>query len=308
MDPFAHTTTDLPPRTPWGRAAMILAFIGLLVGGDRLLALGLEALQARSGFRFSRVYAGGQVQHDVVVLGDSRGVNGFFAPGLSEATGRSVLNLSYNGMSTAVAEVVFLDYLDRHPAPKTLIIEPTNVLAAPGLAATLSSYAGRSPRLRALIEAQDPTAATAGEITHLYRFNTELFLRALYYLGRSDQGWINDYRIGEAQLAALREAPVVDALPELREANLAALGRLVAAARAAGCEVKLVVGPYLPLYRRTLGWWPAFLARLTEAAGAPVVDLSLAVDDPTAFADRLHLNRRGVAPLLAALRAQHVLR
>jgi len=287
---------------------MVIAFVGLLFAGDRLLARCLDALQARSGFRFSRVYAGGDVRYDVVVIGNSRGVNGFYAPGLQEATGRTVLNLSYNGMDTVVAEAIFLDFLDRYPAPKTLIVEPTNVLAEPGLESALKSYAGHSARLRSLIASVDPVAARAGELTHLYRFNNELFLRALYYLGGDDQGWINEYTIGEAQLQKLRAAPPETELPPLGEANLAALGRLVSAARAAGCEVRLVISPYLPVYRGKLFWWPQFIARLEAAAGAKVVDLSCAVADLGAFADRLHLNRRGVEPLLQRMRASGVLR
>jgi hypothetical protein len=303
MDPFEHDTGALPPHTTLRRALMILGFFTVLFAGDRLLALGLEALQSQSGFRFSRIYAAeaGAAQ-DVLIFGDSRGVNGFYVPGLAKATGQRMLNLSYNGMAPPVAEALLLDYLARHPAPKRLIIEPTSVLAKAGLAPTLHSYAGQSQRLQALIEDEDALKANAGRVSHLYRFNSELFLRALYYLGRSDQGWINDYRIGEAQLEALRAAPVQTQAPMVRPEALAALARMVQAGEAAGSEVHLVIGPYLPLYRNTLAWWPEFVALLERTTGHAVLDLSLAVHDDAAFADRLHLNRRGAPPLLEHLR------
>ncbi len=309
MDPFEHTAEPLPPRTAGRRVAMVVAFLVIAFAGDRLLAMGLGALQAQSGFRFSKVYAEGGPPADVLVLGDSRGVNGFYAPALAKATGARVLNLSYNGMGPRLAEAILRDYLDRHPAPKLVLLDPTCVLARPGLVSELSNYAGRSERLQALIEAEDPTRAAAGRVSHLYRFNTEVFLRALFYLRKSDQTWINDYRIGEAQLQALREAEPKTELPDLDPADLEALGRIVTAARAAGADVRLVIVPYLPLYRRLLTWWPTFVDQLDAATpDAPVLDLSVAFDDVALFADGLHLNRRGAAPMVDALRAAGALR
>ena len=46
-------------------------------------------------------------------------------PKVEEKLGKSVFNLGYNGMSMAVAEALFLDYLERNRTPETLLLEVT---------------------------------------------------------------------------------------------------------------------------------------------------------------------------------------
>src|SRR6267378_4905378 len=104
-----------------------LGILALLVlGGDRWLASGLDREIAGSRFRFSLVQRGG-LTAKVLVLGDSRAVNGFYAPKMEHLTGVSVLNLGYNGMSMLIEEAVLRDYLTRNAAPALLVLEVTNV-------------------------------------------------------------------------------------------------------------------------------------------------------------------------------------
>jgi hypothetical protein len=190
------------------------AVVGLLVllGGslvcDRLVASAAEAVVARSELRFSRAYAGGRAA-EVLVLGNSRAVNAFYAPAIAERTKREVFHLGYNGMSMRVAEVLFDDYLARNEAPAFLLIEVTNLGVGDSLATLLLPYVDESPGLAALLGEVAPKVAVAQSLAHSFRYNGELFLRALYYLGRSDQAWINGGRIGARRVEALRAADEV---------------------------------------------------------------------------------------------------
>ena len=41
-----------------------------------------------------------------------------------------------------------------------------------------------------MLDQQLPFLAQVLQVSHLYRFNNELFLRAGYYLNQNDQDWI----------------------------------------------------------------------------------------------------------------------
>lgn len=213
----------------------------VVMAGDRIGAFVCERILLASQFRFSRVYRGGS-SADVIVIGDSRGVHSFYAPAIERLTGRPALNLSFNSMSMPIAEALLSDYLDHNDKPRMVIIETTCVVVDRGLVSELRTYADLSPRLEALYAREHPRAAAAGRLLRLLRYDSEFFLRALAYLRRSDQDWINRTVIG-GELAA---APRGRWSPRPHEQNLAALGRLVPMLRSRGIDVKLVIAPYHP--------------------------------------------------------------
>ena len=157
---------------------------------DRASGFFLQHLVKESGLRFSKLYQGGQ-NADVIVLGNSRAVNAFFVPELEKQMDHSVFHLGYNGMSTEICEAIFLDYLDYNETPDLVILEITNLSVSNDLLKTLKLYAGVSDRIRILTERDNPKLNMACSIANLYRYNCELFLRSLYYIGKTDQAWIN---------------------------------------------------------------------------------------------------------------------
>lgn len=276
-----------------------LALLALVVfAGDRLLAAAAGRVLAQSQFRFALLQRGGQ-QASVLVLGDSRGVNGFYAPEIERRTGERVFNLSYNGMSARIAEAVLSDYLARNAAPRLLVLEVTNAGTADALLDGLMSYWNGCPALGRLAEAVSPKHRAAARLSHLYAVNGEVPLRALYYLRRSDQDWINRYRIEPALLASVPNEPAftLAARPE----NLDALRRMVALARGRGIAVRLIVTPYLPGHIAHATNREEWLARIGGVTGERVWDYSTAIADPGCFADRLHLNDRGAEPFVDRL-------
>jgi hypothetical protein len=282
----------------------LLGLVALTWAGDRALAAALAPLVLESEQRFSRLYRGG-LTPDVVVLGNSRGVNAFYAPRLSEVAGVRVWNLSYNGMSSELAAAVFEDYLDRNRAPRVLVLEVTSVYSAHEAVRDLRLYRRFSPRLAELNRRHDPKGAATSRLVHLYDYNNELFGRALYYQRRSDQDWINRGRIGPELLASLDTLGTVEL--RMPADNLAALKRLVERARQAGIRVELVISPFLPAYREKLGNYEEWKGTLsTELGGARIWDLSAVVADVDAFGDRIHLNQRGSELLIPHLMAAGV--
>jgi hypothetical protein len=282
------------------RASLVIAFVAIFLVGDRVIASLLDTVLLRSGLRFSILYSGGR-QYQILILGNSCGVNTFYAPAIQEATGMSTLNLSYNGMSADVAEALFLDYLDRNRQPKLLIIEITNITHRSELLNDLKLYAPHSERLMSILRANNPEAARWVQISHLFRFNSEMFLRALYYQGVTDQTWINRYQINRTLLnsAANGNSHELKTFPE----NLAAMKRIVSHAQSLGISVRVVVGPYLPAYGKSLSNMHRWVREVEKemAGGISIRDYSDAISDVSAFADRMHLNYEGSCVLLKRL-------
>ncbi|HTO52944.1 MAG TPA: hypothetical protein VMR50_06110 [Myxococcota bacterium] len=284
-------------RTALFRLALLAICVWL---GDRALGALFDAQLTKSQFRFS-VAARGGLPPILLVLGDSRGVNGLYAPELEKRTGTRVLNLAYNGMSTLVAEAVLRDYLGRNDQPRGLVLEVTNVQDNHQLLDGLMCYWRFGPALSALADERSPVNRRAARAFHLYAYNGEIPMRALFYARRSDQDWINRYRISPAVIEEARATSDFEfgTQPE----NLAALGRIVALARERGIALRLIVVPYLPEYMAHARRWDAWLDAVRAAAGpgARIWDYSSSDRDDSHFADRLHLNDVGGVPFAARL-------
>ncbi|WP_420453982.1 hypothetical protein [Rubrivirga sp.] len=284
----------------WKRIAWALALVALVVAGDRALAAGLHSAVMHTGNRFAVLYRG-DAPGGVLVLGNSRGVNTFHAPTLERALGRPVFNASANGAPTALSEVLLRDYVERNPAPELVVLEVTGVAGGVDQFATFFPFGAESARLDAYLDGAVPASvAAARRVSALFDYNGELLFRALGSAGASDQGQINRYTVSPELVEATRRGGPTEL--RARPENLDALGRIVAFCRAEGVELRLVIGPYLPAFREKIGTYDAWLARVRQAAnGTPIWDYSNALDDPSLFADRLHMNHRGAQALTPIL-------
>jgi hypothetical protein len=273
----------------------------VVIAGDRIGAFVCSRVLLGSQFRFSRVYRGGS-SAEVVVIGDSRGVHSFYAPAIEQLTGRPALNLSFNSMSMPIAEALLSDYLDRNEKPRMVIIETTCVVVDRGLVSELRTYAGLSKRLEALYAHEHPRAAAAGRLFRLLPYDSEFFLRALMYLRRSDQDWINRNVIAP-QLAA---GPRGRWSPRPHPENLAALGRLVPMLQSRGIEVTLLIAPY---HRSLMVDMNEIIQAVQRSVpGAHVLNYADAIEDSRYFADGVHMNADGSEAFLRMLCRDGVLR
>jgi hypothetical protein len=285
-----------------------LAYIGLVVLlffiGDRGLSLALSALVGESEFRFSKLYSGG-LHYDVLVIGNSRAVHSIFAPDLSRGLCHSVFNVAYNGMSAEIEEAILRDYLDHNDPPKAVLIEVSNVTGDNDLLNDVRLYADRSPRLEALLRREAPLTTFWMRVSHLFAFNNELTLRALYYLRHSDQDWILDSGAQITPDLVAHLHPERYGPPRLRDAEVAALRRLTEYLRERHIQAVLYVAPFHPAYVRLGSRYRVWQDELQRDIGEPeIVDLSQRLKSDADFADLFHVNSVGGEAVTAMMAAR----
>ncbi|MCC7507500.1 MAG: hypothetical protein IT259_19490 [Saprospiraceae bacterium] len=282
-------------------AFWFLAFMLLLLAGDRLGGRVMQRQTDASQFRYSRLY-NGRGEADIVLLGNSRGLT-FYQPAIEGMTGLRSINLSYNGLPMDLAGVLLQDYLDRYPAPQKLLIDITLCdRDNRQLTAGFLPYAPQSQRLDLLIHHADTAAWYGARVSALFRFNNEVFQRALYYRQRSDADWLLD-RVIAPELAAAAAQNRYEI--EVEEKRIRALAETVAAAHAKGVQVELVIGPYFPGFQ-IIGL-DALKNAAGQATGLPVRDYRAALNDPALFGDFMHPNKNGAIAYLELLQKDRVL-
>lgn len=269
----------------------IIFFSVLVLLGDRLGGWGLSKLVDRSQFRYSRLYQE-SAEAEILLLGNSRGLS-FFQPAIEEVTGQSTFNLSYNGMPVDLMKILVEDYLERYPAPKTVLIDITLCdRFNEQLVAGFGPYRHYSERLDSLIKMSDAKVWWAGRVSHLFRYNSEVFQRALYYLGRSDEDWLLDRTITPGLIETLA-APDYTFVFGYPEETIAILNKLVKRLQQSGVQVRLVINPYFPSFRDKMIGLDRLKEQVEDITNQPVHDFSRAVEGLEYFGDFQHLNQNG---------------
>jgi hypothetical protein len=265
----------------------------LLFAGDRIGGYFLRDKALHSEFRYGKLYRR-QAAADVLLLGNSRGLC-FYQPYIEEITGRSTCNLSYNGLPMNAAKCLTFDFLDLKNfewdgKPQQMLIDITicdrdNPAILPGFL----PYLDRSKNLDTLVKNQLPKVWWGAQVSHLFRYNHEIYQRSLYYQYRSDEDWILDREISPELIAKTSENSYdLDIHPHL----IRQLAETVSKARNAGSwNVQLLISPYLPGFQvKNLD---QLKAEVEKATGLPVHDYRSAITDPASFGDFMHLNKKG---------------
>jgi hypothetical protein len=197
-----------------------------------------------------------------------------------------------------------LDYLDRHPAPKMLLIDITLCdRENDALLAGFLPYTPNSNRLATLIRQKQPGVWRGAWVSGLYRFNNELFQRALFYRKRPDQDWLLD-RVILPELAV--KAPTESYDLELHPYLIQQLQATIAGAHAKGTVVKLVVNPYFPGF--VVKNLDPLIAEVESKTGLKVHDYRNFLTEPQLFGDFMHPNKQGSVLYLKRLQQDGVLR
>lgn len=275
----------------------ICALAFLFFAGDRAAGWVLGKTVDGSQFRYSRMYDG-RADAEVLLVGNSRGL-AFYQPEIESLTGKKTFNLSYNGMPADLAKVLMADYLEKYPSPKTILIDITLCDRSNNtLIAGFSTYQTYSPRLDTLIAGQSSDVWYGQKISSLFRFNNEVFQRAVFYRNRSDEDWLIDRQIAPALAASVP----LDTFPvSIQPALIGDLSAAVALARAAGHRVELVIGPYYPGMVRDWKNLQALKTAVEKSTGLTVMDFSQALSDPSDFGDLMHPNKQGAVHFAALL-------
>lgn len=283
--------------------ACVFLILGMVTAMDRTLAPALGSLLRHSQDRFIALYRPDTPPADVVILGNSRADNHFPADTVGRlACGGTAINLGMGGAPTVVSAALWDDYLERHPAPKLLILEPTAIEDDPAVLADAPMLAHYSPRIDALVRQADATQWAWNQAFHLLTFNSNQTLRLLAgMLSDTSRDRTLDGVMNAAQKNQLSRAPDEDW--DMFPANLAALDRIIAAARTRGVAVAVVITPLYPPLARKIRNYDAFFATIAAhmPPGVTVIDRRTAVTDKALFTDPLHINRTGVERLMAGL-------
>lgn len=296
----------LKKRLTWLVLLLVFAFVG-----DRLGGWVLGEIRDKSNFRYSRLYTG-RAKADILLVGNSRGLP-LFQPYVEEATNKKSLNLSYNGLPNYLAVAFVLDYLDRYPAPEKIIYDITICNGGnPPLTIGMGPYAKYSARIDSLIKAvsdDDKTGSydfawKAQRFSHLYRYDSEVFLQMPYYLNKTDEFWLMDREIPQAMVDDLVN---FDPLPfSIWPSMMTDLRQMVTIAQAKGIKVKFVVGPYYPGYAEKIPNLNELISKVEKTTGLPVLDLSRDLSESSFFADYQHPNLKGSKAYIDLLKARGV--
>lgn len=283
-----------------------ILFIILLFTGDRVAGFLLQKQTDKSQFRYSRLY-GNLGEADIVLLGNSRGLT-FYQPYIEAITGLTTCNLSYNGLPMDAAKCLLLDYHDLKKSegttkPETWLIDITICdRENDELLAGFLTYSHRSKHIDTLIHSKLLKVWWGGQVSWLFRYNNEIFQRALFYRNKSDKDWLLDRQI-PASLAAEVDKHSYDL--EIHPYLIQNLKETILLAQASNIRVELLIGPYFPGFQvKNLD---ALKSEVEKATGLPVRDYRAALPDPSDFGDFMHPNKKGSLKYLDLLKRDSVL-
>jgi hypothetical protein len=285
----------------------IAAFLSIAFAGDRLIGYLLQKITDNSLFRYSRLYNSSE-DADILFVGNSRGLT-FFQPEAERLTQQKTMNLSYNGMPADLAKCLVMDYLDHHKAPKVMIVDVTlcdreNDVLKSGF----NMYTPKSIRLDTLLRGMHVKAdktkgidedkymgtkvVVGGNVSHLYRHNSEVFQRVLFHRNKTDEDWLIDRVIGEQ---ATKDTSFKSYQVRMFDNMADHFKEMVDYARAKGIDVKLVINPYYPPFAETIR--DSFLTPLKDhiekITGLPISDFSTALTNVDEIGDYQHANKKG---------------
>lgn len=286
--------------------ACVFLILGMVAAMDRLLSAALGSLLLKSQDRFIALYrpdtAPADMVAEVVILGNSRADNHFPPDTVGNLACGHAVNLGMGGAPTVVSAALWDDYLDRHAAPKLLILEPTAIEDDPAVLADAPMLGAYSARIDGLVRETDAIQWAWSQAFHLLTFNSNQTLRLLAgMLSEGSRDRTLDGVMSAAQKAQLARAP--EEVWEMYPANLTALDRIIATAQARGVTVAMVITPlYGPLAAKIRNY-DAFFATLAAHTppGVTVLDLRDTVTAAEQFTDPLHINRAGVERMMTAL-------
>ncbi|MCC6724892.1 MAG: hypothetical protein IT258_10310 [Saprospiraceae bacterium] len=270
----------------------IFGTIALALLLDRAGGWFLAKITKESQFRYSRLYNGNE-EADILFMGNSRGLS-FFQPYVEEKTGFTTANLSYNGMPIELANTLVKDYLDRHKPPRVMVMDISlldSTRMDNKIGYQFNHYSPYSGRLSQLLKDKVPNDYYAGKVSHLYRFNSEVFQRTFFYWKKSDKDWLLDRVISPEMVAN------VAAQKPLRfsynEKMLNHLADLVKYAQGKGTRVELVMNPYYPEFVPKLVNLDTLIMDVQRTAGVTVKKYINEVQKTEAFGDYQHVNKVG---------------
>lgn len=264
-------------------------FLGLLLAflQDRVAAKFCYLVSQQTHYRLFEIYGNG-IAPEILVVGNSRAMQSVNGRIISNQLGVKAYNAGINGAPPHFVCALAKDAIDAHPSIKALMIEASCFWPI-SASVDIKPIANQSTRMFDILQQDDPLSATFIKVSHLYAYNSEAFLRALFFLRNSDQ---DGYSSGIIN-ADIINAPFVERFAaDVPPVYCNMLEDLQSFADLRGVRLILFVAPY---HRSAFERFPDFNALLLKIRGArrEVWDFSKFFLEDETFADRLHLNGVG---------------
>lgn len=267
--------------------------IVIFFSGQWLIVTILDSLLLKSNFRYSALYSESTLDYDVLCYGNSRATHSFYTPYLNSEYDLNAFNFSYNSLKIGVIKILIEDYLDKYNAPEKIYLELSDVFSplSESQFSKFSIYSSFSPRLAEAIKNEDINYYYTYKVFPLYKYNSEFLYRSLYYLGKSDQTWVNRYNISKE----LNDETLLTEPAEfiINDFKLSQLKEILTILEKKDIEAILYMAPYLPNFKDKIVGLDQGLARIEKETGKSIIDLSGAISKVEFFSDRIHSNEKG---------------
>lgn len=234
---------------------VLLVFVAFVA--DRAIGFMTQKTLAKSSFRYAQLYWG-QPNPDILLIGNSRGY-ALHSPEIERQTGKTTLNLSFYGLPPNMSKCFVMDYLDKNPPPKTMVIDVSfSDRNNDALALDFGMYAPFSSRLDTLIKnislEKDAWAGKkiiyGGYLSHVFHYNSRLLSYNFNGLLLRDTGWVERGNHLTPQLIAACEAGFLTM--HFDEGKFSPIKEMIKYAQNKGVVVKLIIGSYTPAYAAQL--------------------------------------------------------
>lgn len=324
------------------KSIWIFAVLALTFLGDRAIGYLMQQQAADSQFRYARLYDN-RAEADILLVGNSRGLI-FYQPYIEELTKSETFNLSYNGLPIDLANALVQDYFDLYPAPKKMVVDITMCdRLNDQLINDFKMYTPYSEKLSKLLKEKSKTTYNGAQFSHLFRYNSEIYQRNLFYQNKTDEDWLLDRVISDNMVSnsASLEDYTIDFQPTTEvktvktsleyvtnqlvekiddtqakgtdaETNpeyvIDQLVEMVRYAQAKGTDVELVINPYFPAFANKIVNIQDLKKTVEAKTGLPVNDYSLAIKETAGFGDYQHLNKTGARAFIDKMLTDNVLK
>lgn len=160
-----------------------------------------------------------------------------------------------------------------------------------------------SPRIVNLLKTQAPKVFYTSQIFKLYQYNTDFFYRNLYYLTKTDESWINNYKLSSA---LVEKTKAMDSFNmQINEESVQTLQSFLH--KYPNLDVSIVITPYLPIHKSKMKGFDQSIEQLRSHLDVKVYDYTNVLESEVYFGDRVHTNKDGAIVIAGKMLTEGVL-
>jgi len=274
---------------------LIVLTIITLFSCDKIISNFMSTIVKKSNFRYSKLYTN-RAQSDILIVGNSRSL-GLFVPYIQKQTNKKTFSLSYNSLTTELSLALLKDYYKKYNPPKLIIIEVSMRESKPKLNSTFKIYKQFSDNISNVIKKTNESTYFYDNIFNIYRYNTELFQRTLYYINKSDINWINNRKINKYKLAE----SIIPEKYNYTQKLLNDFKEIKTLCEAHGTKCVFLLMPYHPKYQMKYTNLNDYIYDLESTLNTKIYDYRNVLKNNNYFADFIHINKDGAKQITKIL-------